>query len=168
MRSHRRRRAGFTLVEVLIVVVILGILASTVLPQFSTSARDAKETSFVQNLQTMRRQLSIYTQQHNGNYPAQGTTDSQLFFDQMTQRTDAAGTVQSAGICGPYLLGQLPPNPFNNSRTVLVINGALAAADYDGAGAHGWAFSSTTGELRGNVSIAIKSVIETTKSVNSF
>ncbi len=168
MRSHRNRRAGFTLVEVLIVVVILGILASTVLPQFGQASKDAKETSLVQNLQMMRQQISMFRFQHDGKYPANGTTDATAFTTQLTQKTTLAGTVDAAGQYGPYIVGQLPPNPYNNSRAVVVKNGALVAADYDGSGTHGWAFSSTTGELHGNVSTAIMSVVETTRAVNSF
>ncbi len=167
--GNRSRRGGFTLVEVLIVVVILGILAATVLPQFTQASKDAKETSLVQNLQMIRHQVSMFKFQHEGALPAQGTTDATAFANQLTQRTDLNGTVDAAaGAFGPYILGQLPANPFNNLRTVTVKNGALAAADYDGSTQVGWVFSSTTGELRGNVAPTITSVVETGKAVNSF
>jgi hypothetical protein len=100
--------------------------------------------------------------------PADGTTDAAAFVDQLTKKTLLSGVVYAAGTLGPYILGQLPPNNYNNSREVKVINGALTAGDYDGSGAHGWAYSSTTGEVRGNVSPTIKSVVETAKSVNDF
>lgn len=167
--GNRSRRAGFTLVEVLIVVVILGILAATVLPQFSQASKDAKESSVVQNLQMIRHQIGLFKFQHDGKLPAEGTTDSAAFTNQMTQKTTLAGVVDATnGNLGPYVIGQLPPNSYNNSRTVLVKNGALAAADYDGSGSHGWAYSSTTGEVRANVDPAIKSVVEVTKSISDF
>ena len=40
MRS--RRSSGFTLVEILIVVVIMAVLAATIIPQFSSATNDAK------------------------------------------------------------------------------------------------------------------------------
>ena len=44
------RRHAFTLVEVLIVVVILAILAGTVIPQFTASSDDAKDSAVLYNL----------------------------------------------------------------------------------------------------------------------
>lgn len=88
--GNRSRRTGFMLVEVLIVVVILGILAATVLPQFSQAFKDAKEIAVVQNLQMIRHQVSLFKFQHDGKLPAEDTTD---FTNQMTQKTTLAGVV---------------------------------------------------------------------------
>ncbi len=167
--GNRSRRAGFTLVEVLIVVVILGILAATVLPQFSQASKDAKESGVVQNLQMIRHQVGLFKFQHDGKLPADGTDDATAFTNQMTQKTTLTGAIdQVNGKLGPYIIGQFPPNSYNNSRTLLVKAGALAAGDYDGSGAHGWAVSSTTGEVRANIDPTLKSVVETAKSVNDF
>src|SRR2546426_1981662 len=138
--ANRSRRGGFTLVEVLIVVVMLGLLAATVLPQLTQASNDAKETSLIQNLQMIRHQLSLYKFQHDGTLTAQGTSDPTTFTNQLINKTDLDGTVNAAsGAFGPYVLGQLPANPYTNIRTVKVVNGALAVSDYDGSGAHGWA-----------------------------
>ena len=98
--ANRSRRAGFTLVEVLIVVVILGILAATVLPQFTQASKDAKETSLVQNLQMIRHQISLFKFQHEGALPAQGTTNSTTFEEQLTKKTLLDGTVDATGAFG--------------------------------------------------------------------
>lgn len=49
-----KTRKGFTLVEILIVVVILGILAAIVIPQFTNASEEAKQNSLRSNLQSIR------------------------------------------------------------------------------------------------------------------
>ncbi len=70
--THRIRRAaarGFTLIEILIVVVILGILAAVIIPQFTNAADDASVSSARTQLQTLRSQIELYRSQQ-GSYPA--------------------------------------------------------------------------------------------------
>ena len=143
------RRSGFTLVEVLIVVVILGILAATVLPQFTSSSEDAKESAMIQNLQTVRGQIELYRLQHNSTIPAAGTTLEAAFLDAMLLSSDADGTTGPIGTkpFGPYFVGQFPPNPFSGKKDVTVVNAdPLPAAD----GATGWIYSSKTGRIKAN------------------
>ena len=58
-RKHSRN-AGFTLVEILIVVVILGILSAIVIPQFTSASDTAKANAMTTQLQTIRSQLELY------------------------------------------------------------------------------------------------------------
>jgi len=66
-------KRGFTLVEILIVVVILGILAAIVIPQFTQASTEAKANSLCSDLQTMRSQIELYKVQHNDVAPALAT-----------------------------------------------------------------------------------------------
>src|SRR5262245_37588670 len=79
-----RCRPAFTLVEILIVVVLLAILAAAIMPQFSTSAKDAQESSAAFSLQGLRSQIEIYKAQHAGQTPAT--------LDKLTVRTNSQGT----------------------------------------------------------------------------
>src|SRR3954447_24016768 len=63
-RGMRRRRA-FTLIEILIVVVILGILATIVLPQFSNASNTARESALKDDLRYLRTQVAVYKAQHH-------------------------------------------------------------------------------------------------------
>src|SRR5688500_12752746 len=65
----RRIRKGFTLVEILIVVIILGILAAIVIPQFTSASQEARESSALSLLQTIRSQMELYKLQHGDKWP---------------------------------------------------------------------------------------------------
>ena len=60
---------AFTLVEILIVVVILGILAAIVVPQFARAVNDSSETATFDQLSRVRRAVSYYFATNNGAYP---------------------------------------------------------------------------------------------------
>ena len=105
------RRSGFTLVEILIVVVILGILAAIVIPQFTNASTTAKLNSLTSDLQTVRSQVALYASQHNDAAPTVAN-----FAAQLTGQTDVTGATNGTGF-GPYLL-TLPNNPFTNTNTV--------------------------------------------------
>ena len=66
MRTHlrKRMRRAFTLIEILIVVVILGILAAIVIPQFTDASQEAMESSLLTQLQTIRSQIELYNVQN--------------------------------------------------------------------------------------------------------
>ena len=59
MNESRFMHRGFTLIEILIVVVILGILAAVVVPQFTNAADDANNAAVRSQLQTIEDKLNF-------------------------------------------------------------------------------------------------------------
>src|SRR2546426_12484075 len=62
-------QAGFTLVELLIVVVIVAILAAIIVPQFTSATLDAQEAALDANLAGMRSAIELFHAQHTNLYP---------------------------------------------------------------------------------------------------
>jgi len=62
-------RSAFTLVEILIVVIILGILAAIVVPQFTSASEDAQISNTETQLSTIRNQIELYRVRNNAQYP---------------------------------------------------------------------------------------------------
>ncbi len=137
---------AFTLVEILIVVVILGILAAIVVPQFAASSDDAKETSLVSTIKVLREQISLYKLQHDANGPHVGPEPADItglvLTRRLTERTEITGKLDTNGPYGPYLIAW-SANPFSDGSTAYAIQiGILATPPRTGA--TGWYYNSNT------------------------
>ncbi|MFW6133168.1 MAG: type II secretion system protein [Planctomycetota bacterium] len=150
------RQKAFTLVELLIVVVILGILAAIVLPRFSNASAQARASMLADDLRVVRSQMEVFKGHHIGvppGYPdcdASQAPSEEAFIEQMTHSSTAAGETGPPGAdgfdYGPYLL-EMVPNPVNNKRTVEVL---ADDADFPDAAddSHGWVYQPATLEFR--------------------
>jgi general secretion pathway protein G len=131
------KRNGFTLVEILIVVVILGILAAIVVPQFTSASQEAVKGALASQIQTIESQIELYRVQNQGDYPDDDATDPLV----------GGGGNGGWGIMvsSQYLKGE-PMNGYTGTSTVavglpvVVANGASPLAD-----AVGWGYSDVTG-----------------------
>jgi general secretion pathway protein G len=106
---------GFTLIEILIVVVILGIMAAIVIPAFTTYGRTAREASLVATVRTVRSQIQAYRLQHGDDLPdLEAASAAGNHFQPLVEQT-TYGTPPTNR--GPYLT-TVPTNAMTNGSVV--------------------------------------------------
>ncbi len=162
-----RAELGFTLVELLIVVIILAILAAIIVPQFTAATDDATQSAYDSNIANIRSALDLYRQQHQL-YPGAtassgatcingtavtGAVGQAAFVAQLKNYTNAAGlactgTDPNQFKYGPYLKDDLPTNPLGTVNTLAVVTTGVLGLTTGSTG--GWRFDSVTGEFIGD------------------
>lgn len=160
-----RSNKGFTLVELLIVVIILGVLAAVIIPQFGSSTADAKLAALDATMGEMRNATERYYHDHNSVYPGALAIDgtaatvaecqTTAFIQQLTRYTTVAGVVadvkSATAKYGPYIKrAALPENPFNDLANVIcdIAEDDITVAASSGTG--GWKFYTITGRIVAN------------------
>lgn len=132
--------SGFSLIEILIVVSIIGILAAIVIPEFQNHTLQASETAAKDNLSILRKAIELYAMQHNGvapGYPGNVSSATPTETDLISQLLDA------------HTMNQFPENSFNGLSTVQVLaNGAAFPAAADDS--TGWIYQPQTRNIRLN------------------
>ena len=145
-RAHETRHGrwrAFSLVELVIVVTIIGVLASIAVPRISGAATGANSAALQATLASVRKAIDIYYAEH-GSYPGYDpsakTPSGDWFFKQLTMYSDADGdtnaTFSPTYKYGPYLRKPFPTNPTNDLTTVLVK--PTPSAPDPAAGSYGW------------------------------
>jgi general secretion pathway protein G len=123
----RKGSRGFTLIEMLIVIVVIAILALIVIPRLLGAGRKAKEATLKGDLHSLRNAIQQF-EADLGDYPA---TLAQLVATTKPTGNGGSGiSLDSNGYQGPYLRtpdGGLPVDPFTGTNT--------------------WTYTATTGEV---------------------
>jgi len=176
MFKRLENQRGFTLVELLVVVIILAILAAIVVPQLKSSSQDAKASALDTDLSAMRSSIELFYHQHNSVYPGvkknhEGSSHADnydAFVKQLIFCSDINGntdtTCDTTFKYGPYVKKGVPKNPLPNAATTtdaqastVTIDAVTATLGNEGKAndgtAAGWYFVSATGEFFANNTI---------------
>ncbi|HLP85637.1 MAG TPA: prepilin-type N-terminal cleavage/methylation domain-containing protein [Phycisphaerales bacterium] len=104
--QHVRRplRSAFTFLEVMIVVVIIGILAAIVIPQFGSATQDARASTLKANLGGVRASIA--------GYRANAVLAGSPPYPTLSELTTPNTVVQ----------GEFPPNPYNGLMSVQAVS----------------------------------------------
>lgn len=127
-KSRPSRPRGFTLVELAIVVLVIGILAAVAAPKMVSTASTARTNGTKQSLAVVRDALEMYKAQ-NGTYPSAATVTTAL---------------------APMLSGPFPTAQVGTNQNAAVATSTQSPITTVEAGAFGWAYNATTGEFRVN------------------
>ena len=128
-KSNKSGKKGFTLIELMIVVAIIGILAAIAIPKFAELIRKSSEGASKGNLGALRSAMSIYYGDLEGSYPA---------------------NVAALTISGKYMTvipNAKAPNYHADGSTVVLMSAVASPDD-----AAGWWYNDTIGDANvGNV-----------------
>ncbi len=137
MRNIRARsQGGFTLIEIVIIIVVLGILAAVAIPKYQDLSGEAKEAACRASLGSLRSGITIF---YANAAVATGDAAWPTLSDMQTY-----GTVMAQGI---------PVNPFQSETNApdSIVTGITKGTTVGTRG--GWAYNATTGEIWANTNV---------------
>jgi general secretion pathway protein G len=115
-KSSKMRRA-FSLVELVVVVLIVGILAAVAAPRMFNTSNNARESATKASLSVVRNAIELYNSE-TGTYPPAATLATAL---------------------APYIKGPFPNSPYTNTATVKAGNTS--------GGSEAWVYEASTGNF---------------------
>lgn len=128
MKTNQKSRKGFSLVELVVVVLVMGIIAAVAGPKMFDTAGDARSNGTKQSLVVIRDAIQLHLAQ-NGDYPGDAGTQADFKDD-----------------LGPFLRGAFPKAEVGSNKNdnvrVETSGTALTAS-----GTEGWAYDNSTGEF---------------------
>jgi MSHA pilin protein MshA len=137
LRKLQRSQTGFTLIELVIIIVVLGILAAVAIPRYVDMVSEAKKSACKGSLGGLRSGISIFYAN-----------------TALTTNTATWPPIDSVRTTGVVMANAIPKNPYqlDASAPDSVVTGVTKGTTVGARG--GWAYKPTTGEVWPNTSVA--------------
>ena len=132
-RVRRSGRAGFSLIELVIVIAILGILAAVAIPKFIDFTGDAKSAACKGSLGVVRSAIANYY-----GWTATPSGGSSATWPTLAQLTDGSTVLQTS----------LPDNPYSSSTPAnAVVAGVTKGTPVTAGVTGGWCYKAASGQF---------------------
>lgn len=130
---------GFSIVELMIVVAVLGILAAVIVPQVQSHSVRAREAATRDGLRLLRGSVEVYAARHGGIPPG--------YEDDDPQNPPSSAELHAQIISTGRYMSKMPKNPFNGLTEVKMVGNA-EAFPAGPTGAFGWIYQPATKTVR--------------------
>lgn len=134
LQTVNKSRRGFTLVELIVVVLVLGIVAAVAAPKMFDTAGEARQSSSTASLSVLRNAIQLHLA-NIGDYPGDAGDESDLKADLQ-----------------PFLQGPFPINQHADAAGDGTVRIQTTGAALSASGDQDWAYDNTTGEIILNTS----------------
>jgi len=146
---ERTRSRGFSLIEVVIVVVIIGVIAAIAIPRMSRGAAAARDAALKQDLTLLRNAIDLYAAEHDNTNPPFASVSTHLTGFSNLAGDAAQAAKDTTHYFGPYIKS-IPPLPVGTNKGDNTFADGSGAAPQIAGGA-GWWYDAGTGTVKANL-----------------